>query len=360
MILNDVRVAAIELLICLLVAVVARAKMVNINIKAREPFSFIALGDWGGRDTAPFVTSVQLLVAKQMQKYAEHRNVSFVAALGDNFYFNGVDSPNDKRFRLTYENVYLKHRLRHLKWYVIAGNHDHRKNRSGNQIAHSKLSSQWVFPDLFYTITVRVKLRSSRHLHKHYKLVRILMIDTTVLCTLYDELYETDMFDKLDDMYYRQLLDELDESFDDVGDDGDENRPIYLAMGHHPIHTNMMHRNASSCMRTDLKALLLQYNITIYISGHDHTLQYSYLSESRGDDEHVHSFVSGAGAGLYRVPSKTSGNSFFVNQTDTFYWSEKKARDGGFLVMDLYENHFEFRFINTDGLTIYSRNKVKY
>lgn len=356
--LNDVDFLLVAL-ICLLVAE-SSAKMVNINVKAREPFSFIALGDWGGRDTAPFVTSVQLLVAKQMQKYAEHRNVSFVAALGDNFYFNGVDSPNDKRFRLTYENVYLKHRLRHLKWYVIAGNHDHRKNRSGNQIAHSKLSSQWIFPDLFYTITVRVKLMSSRHLHKHYKLVKILMIDTTVLCTLYDELYETDMFDKLDDMYYRQLLDELDESFDGDGDGGESS--IYLAMGHHPIHTNMMHRNASSCMRSDLKALLLQYNITIYISGHDHTLQYSYLSESDGDEQHVHSFVSGAGAGLYRVPSKTggNGNSFFVNQTDQFYWSERKARDGGFLVMDLYENHFEFRFINTHGLTIYSRNKVKY
>lgn len=355
---NNDAVFLLVALICLLAAELS-AKMVNINVKAREPFSFIALGDWGGRDTAPFVTSVQLLVAKQMQMYAEHRNVSFVAALGDNFYFNGVDSPNDKRFRLTYENVYLKHRLRHLKWYVIAGNHDHRKNRSGNQIAHSKLSSQWVFPDLFYTITVRVKLMSSRHLHKHYKLVKILMIDTTVLCTLYDELYETDMFDKLDDMYYRQLLDELDESFDGDGD-GDGDGPIYLAMGHHPIHTNMMHRNASSCMRSDLKALLLQYNITIYISGHDHTLQYSYLSES-GDEQHVHSFVSGAGAGLYRVPSKTgNSNSFFVNQTDQFYWSERKARDGGFLVMDLYENHFEFRFINTHGLTIYSRNKVKY
>ena len=70
--------------------------------------------------------------------------------LGDNFYYEGVKSVEDPRFFSTFEHVYTNHALKSATWYMIAGNHDHASNVSA-QIAYTKVSHRWHFPDFFYS-----------------------------------------------------------------------------------------------------------------------------------------------------------------------------------------------------------------
>ena len=70
--------------------------------------------------------------------------------LGDNFYYEGVKSVEDPRFFSTFEHVYTNPALKSATWYMIAGNHDHASNVSA-QIAYTKVSHRWHFPDFFYS-----------------------------------------------------------------------------------------------------------------------------------------------------------------------------------------------------------------
>ena len=72
----------------------------------------------------------------------------FIVGVGDNFYFNGVKNVRDPRFYWTFERTY-SHPSLVIPWYMIAGNHDHAANVSA-QIAYSKVSKRWKFPDFFY------------------------------------------------------------------------------------------------------------------------------------------------------------------------------------------------------------------
>lgn len=68
-----------------------------LNIDGDEA-KFFAIGDWGGVSFFPFRTLVQEGIAVQMTKMAQLYSTQFQLALGDNFYFDGVTSDEDKRF----------------------------------------------------------------------------------------------------------------------------------------------------------------------------------------------------------------------------------------------------------------------
>ena len=83
-------------------------------------------------------------------QYADLKQVKFIIGLGDNFYYEGVKTVEDHRFTTTFEHVYTNPALRAATWYMIAGNHDHASNVSA-QIAYTKVSPRWHFPDFFYS-----------------------------------------------------------------------------------------------------------------------------------------------------------------------------------------------------------------
>ena len=88
---------------------------------------------------------------------ADLKEVKFIIGLGDNFYYEGVKSVEDPRFCSTFEHVYTSPALKAATWYMIAGNHDHASNVSA-QIAYTKISHRWHFPDFFYTKGKRFKI----------------------------------------------------------------------------------------------------------------------------------------------------------------------------------------------------------
>ena len=61
---------------------------------------FFLLGDWGGLPFEPYKTPSEIAVADAMGKLGKKLNTSFQLALGDNFYFDGVQSVNDPRFKV--------------------------------------------------------------------------------------------------------------------------------------------------------------------------------------------------------------------------------------------------------------------
>ena len=61
---------------------------------------FFVIGDWGGLPFSPYETPSEVVVAKTMGKLGKKLNTSFQLALGDNFYFNGVQSATDSRFQV--------------------------------------------------------------------------------------------------------------------------------------------------------------------------------------------------------------------------------------------------------------------
>lgn len=49
----------------------------------------------------PYITAVQKTTAQEMSKVAEQMGADFVLALGDNFYYRGVDSVDSLRFKVS-------------------------------------------------------------------------------------------------------------------------------------------------------------------------------------------------------------------------------------------------------------------
>jgi lipoate-protein ligase B len=78
------------------------------------------------------------------------------------------------------------------------------------------------------------------------------MIDTVVMCKLYDQNYEN----KLNGNYYE----ELNRTLRSV-----EDSDVIFLVGHHPVYTSMQGRTHSSCLHKYLLILLKLYGETAYI-----------------------------------------------------------------------------------------------
>lgn len=68
----------------------------------RTSIKFLAVGDWGGVPYPPYITAVQKTTAREMSKVAEQMGADFILALGDNFYFKGVNSVDSPRFHVSW------------------------------------------------------------------------------------------------------------------------------------------------------------------------------------------------------------------------------------------------------------------
>ena len=68
---------------------------------AAEGLRFLVLGDWGGLPYFPFRTYIEQAVADQIGIFAQTNSIDHVLALGDNFYFDGVQDVEDARFQVS-------------------------------------------------------------------------------------------------------------------------------------------------------------------------------------------------------------------------------------------------------------------
>ena len=174
---------------------------------SKQTLSFLLLGDWGkggtdgtvsGRrllDLTPINTDrisieehndkkkktlQQMQIATAMGIFSASANPqpSFVVALGDNFYNDGVKSSTDTMWDYLWKDVYLGFDELNIPWYPVFGNHDYGNGATGVnaqiQRYHDHTDDDiWIFPSTNYTKRFNIPGTGGS--------VCIVFIDTTTL-----------------------------------------------------------------------------------------------------------------------------------------------------------------------------------
>ncbi|XP_076825505.1 tartrate-resistant acid phosphatase type 5-like [Clavelina lepadiformis] len=289
--------------------------------------NMIVMGDWGGIPIYPYYSPFELACAKEMMSKAKLHNTDFVVALGDNFYYDGVTDEFDPRFQNTFEKVFSDESFLDTPWFILAGNHDHRGNITA-QIAYSKRSHRWNFPQLWYNIEVQ---RPDMN-------ITIVMIDTVTLCgnTLSDsdEGQPSGIFDQ------RLASDQLAFIEDSIKDN--KNHYVLVA-GHFPVWSVAEH-GPTQCLVEKLKPLLEKYGVSAYFSGHDHNLQ--HIRESGSPVEY---FVSGA---VDIVNPSMKHESDIPANSLQFHWASVLGL-AGFATVEATTENMVVKFHSATGATLY-------
>ena len=232
--------------------------------------NFLAVGDWGGMGDAPYYTDAQLASASGMNTIASDINATFVLALGDNFYDDGVDeNTRDLRFQDTFENVYMGDHLVSLPWYAIGGNHDHEGNMT-SQMEYSNISERWNFPDYTHNHVFEWKEEETT------LSLEVIMIDTVNLLGAYFVSHD-------DPLYCAQPpgpfdLDVAASDWEWIEEKLKSSTADYLwVAGHYPVYSICNHGSTFELVRR-LKPMLIEYGAH-YLSGHDHCAVHAMDSE---------------------------------------------------------------------------------
>ncbi|XP_076001342.1 tartrate-resistant acid phosphatase type 5a isoform X2 [Genypterus blacodes] len=319
-------------LVCILMAAIPVAycyptifQDLELSSKNRTSVKFLAVGDWGGVSFPPYVTPVEKATAREMGIVATQMGADFVLALGDNFYYTGVDSVDSPRFEDTFESVYTAKSLR-IPWYVLAGNHDHAGNVRA-QIEYSHKSNRWRFPYYYYELNFRIPNTG--------KTLSIIMLDTVMLCGNSDDFSDEKPRGPLCAVDANRQLTWLQDRM------AKSKADFLLVAGHYPVWSVSKH-GPTECLLQRLRPLLIKYKATAYLCGHDHNLQ--YIKES--DVGYV---VSGAGNFLdpdvrhwHHVPNDTV--KFFTGEASTL---------GGFVYAEVTEDKMIVTFNQAKGMSLY-------
>jgi len=264
-----------------------------IFLQAHCDLNVIALGDWGGKTDEEPTTFSQKLVGKAMMREAAATNANFTLMMGDNMYDHGVGcaAESSSRFQSTFEEVYAR-LLPDQPFFVMAGNHDYGEGKAANlsaQVAYSKLSAQWHFPSLWYTIHRKFEASDGQ-----LRTVDFIVVDTVVLCgngptneALIDRQLEFvggladagkpgSLRARLAEQHWEWLEREL----------GQSSANFLWVTGHYPIWSSG-NEGSTQCLIDRLFPLLHAHGAH-YISGHDHQLSHIF-------HKGTNMFVVGAG-----------------------------------------------------------------
>ncbi|MCZ4223170.1 purple acid phosphatase family protein [Pedobacter rhodius] len=285
-------------------------------IRQDAALNFIAMGDWG-RNGADH----QKPVALQMGKTATDVKAQFIISTGDNFYPSGVISENDPLFRYSYEDIYTAFSLQ-WDWYVVLGNHDYKSNPDA-EVAYSKISRRWKMPARYYSKKFAINGDVNQQ-------VLIAFIDTNPLIPEYYKNTEYGPNVKGQDTTAQKRW--LNKTLSDT----DPSIKWKIVVGHHPIYTGGGRTEAydTKAVRSSLKSTFDKYGVDVYLTGHEHSLQY-IKPEGK-----THYFISGSAS--EKTPVKMIPDAQMV------------ASEYGFMLFSVTKGQLLVQTINEEGYIIYS------
>jgi hypothetical protein len=290
------------------------------------------VGDWG---TDKYLDQ-QIATANAMKGWVDQRHIhpGSLFMLGDNWYGDlgvGYVSP---RWQQQFEQMYPTSHFPGPA-YVVLGNHDYERRVSSKvdlqlgYAAHAASQgkpTRWTLPSRWYTFQYP----------QNNPVITFICLDTNLPGQKHGaEMFEPWSFDMkkedrdAQDAWFRAELAKP------------RTTPFVACVAHHPLYTNGVHKDQKILIH-DWDALLRQYKIDFWISGHDHDLQHLEFAG------HPTSFVISGGGGAELVDWTTP--------------PEKRGPYGGKVIgfsnMELSKDSIIFRHVSAQGQVLHSFRKT--
>ena len=287
----------------------------TMPLRKDSVLNFIVMGDWG-RNGADH----QKEVARQMDITATVYNTQFIISTGDNFYPSGVISEWDPLWRYSFEDIYTGFHLQ-WDWYPVLGNHDYKSNPDA-QIKYSKISRRWQMPARYYAKKFYINADTTQT-------VLVAFIDTNPLIPLFYKNREYGPNVRSQDSTKQKKW--LEKTLSDPS----PNFKWKIVVGHHPMYSGGGRTETydTKAIRHSLGPLFEKYGVDVYLSGHEHSLQYMRPPGK------THHFISGAAS--ERPPARLIDISRF------------SASEYGFMLFSASGKQLNVQTIDHTGLTIY-------
>jgi len=329
---------------------------------------FFILGDWGGQQHHPYTTDIQEMTAANIYNASLRLRPNFFVSTGDNFYEKGVQSVDDKKFKLVFDNVYLYGKVERIPWYISAGNHDYYGNIQA-QMDYSKVNPRWTYPSLYYPVHYSM---AGQGAHARRTTVAMFMLDTIVLCgrttlggwdgNANKYIMPSDRLNGPDDVVQankskKWLEDKLTAAKED----------FVFVVGHYPVYSVGTHGD-TECLRTWLPDMLIKYKVNAYISGHEHQLQHSTSEGSNGWV--LNHIISGGGSkpnkhgsgkntvlihgGETSTNGAAQGAAVNINRFSYPTKHDSEPLQGGYVYAEVWRSLATFDFYQSDGTFKYS------
>ena len=267
---------------------------------------FAALGDVGQGNEA------QAQVAQALAQVCTQRACDFVLLLGDNLYPAGLDSPADARMNAVFSDMYASV---DAPFYVTLGNHDYGHPwdgvRAQHQVDWATSVDKFYLPSKSYETTV-----GTAHLWS---------LDTTAILKDGAEAQNKWL----------------------TGSIAKATEHWKIAFGHHPYRSNGPHGNAGNYdarpgAGSSLQNLIeerLCPTVDLYISGHDHNLQWLQRCD-------MGLIVSGSGAAVYPLVHHDNQPLFATSQL-------------GFSLIELLPNEYRVTFFDEQAQVLFTQSRHK-
>lgn len=207
---------------------------------ADKPIHVVAFGDFGTGN------SNQAAVARAIAQRNASQHFDLGITMGDNFYFCGVRSVSDPKWKSRWEDFYTP---LGFPFYAALGNHDYghppiicpfERGSPDAEVAYTAHSKSWRMPARYYTFKAGPVLFIAIDT-EGWSAEQLAWIQATLAASASDP-----------DIKWR------------------------IVYGHHPIYTSGVHLNERriSALRAQLLPILKAAHVDAYICGHDHDLEH--------------------------------------------------------------------------------------
>jgi len=323
-----------------------------------EALRFFVVGDWGLRFAVKTMKHSMLLaenaksrVRNEMELCQEKFDAHFVASLGDNFYMSGVETVNDSRFQLDWDEFYFAEH-KEIPWYLILGNHDHYGNVKA-QVEYAKRNARWKMPDLQFAADYLYNGSLASEVSP--RVVRFVYIDTCLQqCGDSPEMWQKWEIDackwRCGVKYSLQDNGESKKWFEETMLEAQEDKrvDVIVVIGHQPIVTSSPHQAAEPWKKFMINLIQRFHKWRLYFCGHNHGLEITQLKRPQASS-FSHMVIGSSGYCCHSFYNLTSPHSRSSGDEGFFTLWVQPRRSKGFGIVSMWWGGWHLELIKDSG-----------